>query len=123
MKYKKCINCIEYMCKLKYDELYLKLKMEREKLIKQYESNGVIRYDVACGIVGIVDNKLVKRRKDINVYREDGSIITEPNKENLDIFITGTSTRSVLDFDTICAENKKDGIISGTMSDCRIICG
>ena len=104
--------------KLKGEMLYQKLRAERERLVKKYDSAGTIRYDEAIGLIPVggvpgvstapaaVGGAPVanngRREKRIPDLREDGATI---------------GTRVVLDLDAIKAANIADGIPSGTMMD------
>lgn len=94
--------------KSKAESLYNKLKASREKLVKQYEAAGTIRYDVATGIcppnaAGVPNTTAPTRReKTLTQYDEVGK---------------NPITRTVLDFAAISAANIADGITSGTMKD------
>jgi len=106
--------------KLKGEALYQKLKSERERLVKKYESTGTIRYDEAVGLIPVGGNPglttapaavgsplLVntgRREKRVPDYREDGALVA-------------AAGRVVLDLDAIKAANIADGIPSGTMMD------
>jgi len=39
------------------EALYQKLKNKRHKLVEEYEKNGTIRYDLACGSAYVKDDK------------------------------------------------------------------
>ena len=94
--------------KSKAESLYNKLKASREKLVKQYEAAGTIRYDVATGIcppnaAGVPNTTAPTRReKSVTQYDEVGK---------------NPITRTVLDFTAISVANIADGISSGTMKD------
>jgi hypothetical protein len=106
--------------KLKGEALYQKLKSERERLVKQYEAAGTIRYDEAIGLIPVGGNPALstaattlggaqvvntgRREKRVPDFREDG-------------VVAAANGRVVLDFDAIKAANIADGIPSGSMMD------
>ena len=105
--------------KLKGEALYQKLRVERERLVKKYDSGGTIRYDEALGLIPIGGNPAIttagalgaalvvntgRREKRVPDYREDG-------------VLAAAAGRVVLDFDAIKAANIADGIPSGSMMD------
>lgn len=117
--------------KQKSEWLYKNLKAEREKLVKKYEANGYIRYDVACGMVkseayglgaSIADMSVAPGNqyifsadptpnagvtaglgKEVQVYRED--VVAANAATN---FISGSiPVRVVPDFDAIGVYNSE----------------
>ncbi len=71
--------------KRRSEELYFKLKSERNKLVDLYERNmhevnGVIRYDVACGVI---NSSMISN---VKVYTEnqDSTVSTERECLNFD---------------------------------------
>jgi len=104
--------------KVKGELLYQKLRMERERLVKKYESGGTIRYDEAIGLIPIGGNPAVSQAPAAvggSPVANNGRRETRIIDAREDGFVVGT--RTVLDLAAIKAANIADGIPSGTMMD------
>lgn len=107
--------------KAKAEILYNKLRSDREKLVKKYEANGTIRYDVACGLAF-----MSTAAGTTNATATTARTRTVPHfRENETTAITGATTRTVINFDgpaqgtvlSVKDFNQSQGIPSGTMID------
>jgi hypothetical protein len=93
--------------------VYNDLLNSRTQLVLLYESNGIIRFDIATGLAYYDVNGILQENiKYIKQFDEFGNLIT--NLEGVPVL------KKVIDFDAISILNKNEGIISGTMMDALI---
>lgn len=108
------------LIKNKGEQLYQKLKLSREQLVKKYTAGGTIRYDEAIGLIpiggvptlsqaattlgGATVANSGRREKRVPDIKADGTV-------------AAANGRVVLDLDAIKAANIADGVASGSMMD------
>jgi hypothetical protein len=101
------------MVETRADIVYTDLLNSRTELVLLYESNGVIRFDIATGLAYYdINGTIHENIKYIDQFDEFGNLIT--NNDGVPVL------KKIIDFDAISNLNKNDGIISGTMMDALI---